>query len=74
MNSRKDDSNSIVSRNCVSSWMQWCEKKNLQFQRQEENEKHENISDLANKLNDLTIKSTELEPHKERCDPKHQHK
>ena len=37
-------------------------KKNLHFKIQEENEtQHENLSDLANKSNYLTIKSTELE-------------
>ena len=61
--------------NSVSSWIPRCEKENLQFQRQEENEtQHENLSDLANKLNDLTIKGTELEPHKQRPGPEHQNK
>ena len=75
MNSRKDDSNSSANGNSVSSRIRRCEKENLQFQRQEENETHhENLSDLANKLNDLKIKSTELEPYKERRDPQHQNK
>ena len=61
MNSRKDDSNSSANGNSVSSRIRRCEKENLQFQRQEENETHhENLSDLANKLNDFTIKKTEL--------------
>ena len=67
MNSRKDDSNCSASGNSLSSWMWQCEKENLQLQRQEENETQcENLSDLANKLDDLTIRSTELEPHNER--------
>ena len=75
MNSRKDDSNSSASGNSVSSWIRRCEKENLHFHRQEENKTHhENLSDLANTLNDLTIKSTELEPHKERRDLEHQNK
>ena len=61
MNVRKDDSNSSVSGNSVSSWIQRCEKENFQFQRTFENQ-HQNLSDLANKLNDLSIKGTELEP------------
>ena len=73
MNSRKEDSNSSVSGNSVGSWRRRCEKENLQFQRQEKNEsQHENLSDLANKLNDLIIKSTELGSHKKRRDPEHQ--
>ena len=61
MNSIKDDPNSSVSGNSVSSWIRWCERENLQFQREEQNETHqENLSDLANKLNDFTIKKTEL--------------
>ena len=71
MNSRKDDWNSSVSGNSVSSWMWQCEKEHFQFQRQEENK---NLSDLVNKLNDLTIKGTELEPPKEKRDPEHQNK
>ena len=75
MNFRKDDSNSSASGNSLSSWMWQCEKENLQLQRQEENETQcENLSDLANKLDDLTIRSTELEPHNERWDPEHQNK
>ena len=75
MNSRKDDSNCSASGNSLSSWMWQCEKENLQLQRQEENETQcENLSDLANKLDDLTIRSTELEPHNERWDPEHQNK
>ena len=75
LNSRKDDSNSSASGNSVSSWIWRYEKENLQFRRQEENETHhEKLSDLANKLNDLRIKSTELEPHKERRDQEHQNK
>ena len=51
MNSRKDDSNSSVSGNSVSTWIGRCEKENLYFQRHEENEtQHENLSDLADKL------------------------
>ena len=34
--------------------------------------KHESLSDLANKLNDLTIKGTELEPRKQKRNPEHQ--
>ena len=75
MNSRKEDSNFSVGGNSVSSWIRECEKENLQLKRQDENEtQHENLSDLANKLNELTIKSTELEPHKERRDSEHQKK
>ena len=75
MNSRKDYSNSSASGNSLNSWMWQCEKKNLQLQRQEENETQcEDLSDLANKLDDLTIRSTELEPHNERWDPEHQNK
>ena len=61
MNVRKDDSNSSVSGNSVSSWIQQYEKESFQFQRAFENQ-HENCSDLANKLNDFSIKGTELEP------------
>ena len=50
MNSRKDDSYSSVSGNSSSSWIWQCENKNLQFQRQEENETQHKPSDLANKL------------------------
>ena len=75
MNSRKEDSNFSVGGNSVSSWIRECEKENLQLKRQDENEtQHENLSDLANKLNELTIKSTELEPHKERRDSEHRKK
>ena len=50
-------------------------KKNLHFQIQEENEtQHENLSDLANKSNYLTIKSTELELDKKRRDSEHHNK
>ena len=50
-------------------------KKNLHFQIQEENEtQHENLSDLANKSNYLTTKSTELELDKKRRDLEHNNK
>ena len=51
-------------------------KKNLHFKIQEENEtQHENLSDLANKSNYLTIKSTELElDKKKRRDSEHHNK
>ena len=64
-NFRKDDSNSSASGNS----------ENLQFHRQDENEtQYENLPDLANKFDDLRIKSAELEPHKEKRDPEHQNK
>ena len=69
---RKDDSSSGASSKSIKSWIRHCELETIDFENQQEKETpEENLSDLTDKLNNMTIKSAEKESKKESCIPNH---